>query len=115
MEGADDAGELEYPKTLAALAAFMDGLSPRLDVAVQWRLGHARRAAEAANDAPLVDATNAEGNAYLFFGDTGSVAGAVAQIHNYFNEQMIDYLRQRRETTPQRAYRPDTPTSSLLI
>jgi len=99
MEDARDSEELEYPKTLADLTSFVDGLSPTRDVLVRTRLGHAKRSAEAAEDVALVNAITAEGNAFLFFGDTDSLAAAIIQIRTYFNDEMIEYLRGRRDAT----------------
>jgi hypothetical protein len=100
VDGAPLEGELPYPKTVAALAAFMDSLPPSQERVVRWRLGSAKRAAEAANDARLIEAIDAEGNAYLFFGEERTLAAALVEVRTYFNDAMIDYLRDRRETSP---------------
>jgi len=101
VEDAQDSEELEYPKTLIALTAFIDGLPPTREVLVRTRLGHAKRSAEGANDVALVNAIDAEGNAFLFFGDTDSLAAAIVQIRTYFDDAMIDYVRARRDATPE--------------
>jgi hypothetical protein len=93
-------GEVPYPKSLIDLAIFLDQLPPSQERIVRWRLGATKQAAEAANDAILVQAIDAEGNAYLFFGDADSLAAAVVNIRTYFNDAMIEYLRQRRDATP---------------
>jgi len=93
-------GEVPYPKTLTDLALFMDELPPSQERIIRWRLGPAKGAAEAAQDTTLVQAIDAESNAYLFFGDADSLAAAVVSIRTYFNDAIIEYLRQRREATP---------------
>lgn len=99
MEESEGIGELDYPKTLLALTDFVDGLLPTRDVLMRTRLGHAMRAAEAADDVALGNAINAEVNAFLFFGDTDSLVAAMIQIRTCFDDAMIDYLRGRRDAT----------------
>lgn len=101
MEESEGTGELDYPKTLLALTDFVDALPPTRDVLIRTRLGHAKAAADSAGDAQLINAIAAEGNAYLFFGDTDSLVAAVGEIHRYFNDAMVEYLRARRDVTPQ--------------
>lgn len=97
--------DLWYPRTIGELATFMDELSAAEDVRVRFRLGPAKRAASEAQDTALLEAIEAEGNAFIFFGDPDSLSMADVEARAYFNDGMMAYLRKRLESTgDQRLY-----------